>query len=129
MNTVKNLVYELNKGKQLDTNIPFYKGVLKDIYNQISFLHLAMEYYVLYEVLQEREGKDNAYLSDDLAVVHKVMEKVFCSEDSLSLKEAEEFIVEIEEVRKDVIRKMELLTMYTDKLQIYEHIVNRMELQ
>lgn len=129
MNTMKNLVYELNKGKQLDTNIPFYKGVLKDIYNQISFLHLAMEYYVLYEILQEREGKDNAYLSEDLEIVHKVIGQIFCKNDSLSTKELEAFIVEIEEVRKDVIRKMELLTMYTDKLQIYEHIVNRMELQ
>lgn len=129
MSSVKNLVYELNKGKQLDTNIPFYKDVLKDIYNQTSFLHLAMEYYVLYEILQERAGRDNAYLSEDLAIVHKVMGQVFCREEHLSAEEVEEFIVEIEDVRSDVIRKMELLTMYTDKLQIYEHIVNRMELQ
>ncbi|MBD5087692.1 MAG: hypothetical protein HDT30_02585 [Clostridiales bacterium] len=129
MNSIKNLVYELNRGKQLDINIPFYKDVLKEIYNQTSFLHLAMEYYVLYEILQEREGRDNAYLSEDLSVVHKVMEQVFCREKDLSLQEVEECITEIEEVRSDVIRKMELLTMYTDKLQIYEHVVNRMELQ
>lgn len=129
MNTVKNLVYELNKGKQLDTNIPFYKDVLKDIYNQISFLHLAMEYYVLYEVLQSKKGGKEANLSEDLAIVHKIMGQVFGKRDSVSLQEIEDFVAEIEETRRNVIRKMEQLTMYTDKLQIYEHIVNRMELQ
>lgn len=129
MNHVKNLVRELNKGKRLDTNIPFYKDLLKDNYNQTSFLHLAMEYYVLYEVLQEKNGEDKGYLSENLSVIHRVTGKVFCEEGNLTSKEAQELIEEIEIVRSDVIHKMELLTMYTDKLQIYEHIVNRMELQ
>lgn len=126
---MKKLIRDLNKGKDLEVNIPFYENVLKEIYNQTSFLHLAMEYYVLYEIMQEKNGEDKAYLAEDLETVHEVMEQLFCQNTSMNEEDIKEYLKKVEAARNDVIKKMELLTMYTDKLQIYEHVVNRMELQ
>lgn len=128
MSQVKELVRNINKGKNLNENIPFYKDVLFDIYNQASLVHVTMDYYVLYESLQEKVGEENGYLEDVLAVVNEVIRDGFKAE-SLSEDNKRELIDKLLAVRDEVIEKMKLLTMYTDKLQIYEHVVNRIELK
>ena len=55
MSHCKELVRNINKGKNLDENIPAYRDLLFDIYNQASLLHITMEYFVLYESLQEKQ--------------------------------------------------------------------------
>lgn len=128
MSQIKELVHNINKGKNLDENIPFYKNILSDVYNQSSLLHITMEYYVLYELLQEKKGKENAYLQEVIEVVNQVVSIAF-SEEGLTDEKRQELLELLRTTRTDVIGKMKLLTMYTDKLSIYEHVLNRMDLK
>lgn len=128
MSQIKDLVREINKGKNLEHNIPFYRDVLFDIYNQTAFLHITMDYFVLYETLQEKNGEENGYLKDAIKVINQVVNAAFCQE-TLTDEKISELLEELLKIRDDVINKMKILTMYTDKLQIYEHVVNRIELR
>lgn len=128
MNNVKSLVREINKGKNLSENLPMYRDRLFDIYNEDSLLHITMEYYVLYETLQEEAGKNNWDMDEVLEKIEQVISRVFIN-DECSADTKEEILSVISECRKEVIKKMKLLTMYTDRLALYEHVVNRMELK
>lgn len=128
MSQVKDLVRKINKGKDLDENIPAYKNILFDLYNQVSVLHVTLEYYMLYETLQEKTGEENGYLQETISVVNQLVKDTFCGE-SLTAEEKQEKIDLLVATRSDVIRKMKVLTMYTDKLQIFEHVINRIELK
>lgn len=128
MSQVKDLIKEINKGKNLEQNIPFYKDILFDLYNQVTLLHITMDYYVLYESMQEKKGEENGYLSDAIRTINEVVEIAF-SKGQLSKEQVTELTSKVEAARSDVIKKMEILTMYTDRLQIYEHVVNRIELR
>lgn len=128
MSQIKQLVREINKSKNLESNIPAYKEILFDLYNQCALLHTTMDYFVLYETLQEKQGKEDGYLKDTLEVVHEIVKEVFCG-DVAEEEKKQEVMKKILLVRDDVIKKMKVLTMYTDRLQIYEHVVNRLELK
>lgn len=128
MSQIKELVRNINKGKKLDENIPLYKDILSDVYNQASLLHITMEYYVLYELLQEKNGEENAYLKEAVDVVNQVVSAAF-SEETLTDEKKQELLDLLLATRNDVIGKMKILTMYTDKLSIYEHVLNRIELK
>lgn len=128
MSQIKELVRNINKGKKLDENIPLYKDILSDVYNQASLLHITMEYFVLYELLQEKNGEENAYLKEAVDVVNQVIFAAF-SEETLTDEKKQELLDLLVATRTDVIGKMKILTMYTDKLSIYEHVLNRIELK
>lgn len=128
MSQIKELVYNINKGKNLDENIPIYRDTLSDIYNQASLLHITMEYFVLYELLQEKKGEENAYLQEVIDVVNQVVSATF-SEKGLTDEKRQDLLSLLLTTRTDVIGKMKILTMYTDKLSIYEHVINRIELK
>lgn len=128
MSQAKDLVRAIKKGKELDKNLPLFRNRLFDIYNQVSILHVTMDYFVLYETLQEKSGKENGYLADTISVINQVIKGIFVNEIS-GEEEKKEQVAKILSARDEVIRMMKILTMYTDKLQIYEHVVNRMELK
>lgn len=128
MSQIKELIRNINKGKNLDENIPCYKNILSDAYNQASLLHITMEYFVLYELLQEKKGEENAYLREAIDVINQVVSTTF-SEEKLTDEKKQELLDLLLATRTDVIGKMKILTMYTDKLSIYEHVINRIELK
>lgn len=128
MSQAKDLVRAIKKGKELEKNLPIYRNRLFDIYHQVSLLHVTMDYFVLYETLQEKSGKENGYLADTISEVNQVIQTIFI-DGIFGEEEKKEQIARILSARDEVIRMMKILTMYTDKLQIYEHVVNRMELK
>lgn len=128
MSHCKELVRNINKGKNLNETIPAYRDLLFDIYNQASLLHITMEYFVLYETLQEKQGEENGYLKEVIEVVNDVIREAFTKE-ALTEEKKKILLERLLATRDDVIRKMKILTMYTDKLAIYEHVVNRIELK
>ena len=128
MSQIKELVKKISKGKDLQQNIPVYRDILFDLYQQVSILHVTMEYYMLYETLQEQRGAENGFLQDTISVVNQLV-KAALGGEKLSAEEKKEKIAQLVATRNDVICKMKVLTMYIDKLQIYEHVINRVELK
>lgn len=128
MGNIRELIRNINKGKNLQENIPIYQERLSALYEQMALLRLTMEYYVLYETLQDSEGKEKGYLSEVIKVVNQVAKEA-CSDEDMTEKKREELLLLLEKTREEVIAKMKILTMYTDRLAIYEHVINRVELK
>lgn len=97
-------------------------NALANAYCKAAIMKGTFEYYTLYERMAEKEEEAGSVLP----AIQKGME-VLLSEDS---KEAcLEAVIQIDEERNKIIEKMKVLTAYTDILQIYEYILNRMELR
>lgn len=128
MSYTRELVRNINKGINLSENIKAYQTHFSDLSNQISLLHIAMEYFVLYQVVEENETAKDEELQEVIQFINETIEKVFVRQ-AVSDEEKKKMIAEIVTARELVTKKMRILTMYTDQLAIYEHVVNRIELK
>lgn len=144
MNEIKEMLRQLNKGKQVEENLPAYVETLNDLYHRMALLNLSMEYYLLYDILQDQDDEDRdylaeilddgdvkneKYLSDNLAGIHRIIDRVFCRNKELQKEEAEELTAEVKKIRTDVKERMEFLTIYADKYTVFEYVTERMGLQ
>ena len=124
MNTnMRQLIKSLNNGKNLDNDLPSYVRTLSNEYHSYALTQAMMQYYVMCEQHEDGYFKEKEVL-ETVRVIHEMMEELFVKENSLN-KEA--CIQRIDAERTRIIRKMEVLTNYTDQLMIYEYILNRME--
>lgn len=119
----KQLIKNLNNGKNLDKVLPEYIHVLAENYKNQAFIRCAMQYYVMYEqyadgMFIEEEVKDTV---NDIC---EMMKRVFVQKEDF---EKEECISRIESARSNIIEKMEVLTNYTDQITVYEYVLNRIE--
>ncbi len=122
----RELIKQINDGKNLETVLPQYAGELSGLLYEYSLLQSAMEFYSLKEIIDEEDQLEE----DALLVVKnlvKWMEEVLKTGDNGSFRELH--IKQIDAMRTEVTEKMNDLTMYADQLQIYEYVLNRMELE
>lgn len=127
MKQLRQLVREINQEKNLEENVLKYATTLSELYHQISLVLLTMDYVTLYERLEEKQGETGGYVSDAIQTINDIVGKVFCK--GLEAGEVQSLLKEIQITRSEIINKMKVLTTYTDKLEIYEHVLNRMELK
>lgn len=123
---VRQLIKQINDGKNLKENLSLYLSLLAESYHRTSLLNLAMEYYVLYEQMNGELREQAFFAEDTLKTINRCMEAVFMDKDN-GLKE-NELLETLSSQRKQIIEKMKILTSYTDSFIIYEHVLNRMEL-
>lgn len=122
----KEMIKEINDGKNLEIMLPKYTNELSSVFNEYAMLQLSLEYYGLKEMLDE---KLEAYeeVTPLVNVIEEIVDLIFSQNKGVAEREA--LINKIDKCRNHVIQKMEVLTMYTDKLQIYEYVLNRKELE
>lgn len=122
----KDMIKEINAGKNLEVVLPKYSSVLSTVFNEYATLQLSMEYFGLKEMNDE---KLEAYheVEGQLKQMNAMVDRIFVQGQGIGSRE--ELITEIDQIRNCVIEKMEVLTMYADKLQIYEYVLNRKELE
>lgn len=122
---MKQLVSEIGRGKNLDSNLSKYVIGLMSLYNRFAHVHLTMNYYGYYEVLQENDSERNKEVKELLDRLNSVIGNVILPKkcDDMLL----EALKEVEDIRNIIINKMQIFTTYTDILNIYEHVLNRVE--
>lgn len=119
---LKKLVKNINHGKDLNNCLPVYFNTLENKYYENACVHSALEYYTLYEILEE---KQNAYLEeikDVLSVLQEAINVLFLKKGSRT-----KLLAKLDENRNTVMQKMDIITAYTDVIQIYEYVLNRVE--
>ncbi|MBR3771717.1 MAG: hypothetical protein IKL07_05560 [Clostridium sp.] len=119
----KYLIKNLNSGKDLDEVLPAYTSMLANQYHDYALMQIMMQYYVMCEQYTESFFKEQEVM-ETVEFIHEIMANLFldnsdCKKDAV--------LVKVDEERTRVIRKMEVLTNYTDQLMIYEYILNRLE--
>jgi hypothetical protein len=147
---IKKISKEILAGENLERNLPWVFNRLIFLYNKDANLKLAMSYYNFYENYREenpfpddmeynnRSGRNEQGKQSDKES-HKIR-----SEEETLLNEVNEIIKEfilkkfsgegledsvrhLDQVRNTIIHRMNILTGYTDFLQIYEYVLNRIE--
>ena len=119
MNT-KQMLNEIRKGKRVAENISIYADKYTEVSYQYAMHRMALQYYALYETLQDCRESDSKEAEPVLARLHECVGCMFKEDGSLTVEL-------VAEIRNDIIRKMRVLTAYTDILQIYEYVLNRVE--
>ncbi len=124
----KNIRYiskDIRNGKLLEENIPQLFNHLANHYNIYSEIRLAMHYFAFYESFCDDEGlwsKEALEITDQLNAI--IGDSVLKSQNGM---EREKAIKGIDAIRKDITKRMDTLTAYTDIFQTYEYVLNRLE--
>lgn len=117
------VIKQLGNKQNVEENLPKYADFMSHTYYEYSLIQLAMNLYTLQERSQEYVSTDS-YVEEALYAIQKftgfyVLDKKY--------ENREKDRKEIHEIRNRITAKMRILTSYTDALQIYEYILNRLE--
>lgn len=124
-------VNELLKGRRAEENLHVYIDSLSSLYNRMAYLRISMNFYTFAEIYYELEPgvRDRIkHMADRVcslvrSLVTEPQEKDAPGEASGHGRPEEE----AEAVRDGLIKLMEILTAYTDRFQVYEYMLNRVE--
>ncbi len=123
MAELSSAVNELIKGKRVSENLPVYTGGLFSLYKRMAYLRMALNYYTFSEIYYELNNDRKKVILEEVTALQKLIDGVILSKQ-MDYEEAEQEIIRL---RNSIIGKMEVLTAFTDRIQIYEYILNRVE--
>lgn len=122
---MKLICKEIQKGENLDSNIPQFFNRLVTLYDQYAELKFTMHYYTFYENYvesgEERSEEEEKLLWDMNRILKEVLSNSFTGD------RMEESIKGLDAIRSRIINRMKILTAYTDIFQVFEYIFNRTE--
>lgn len=122
---IRQISREIQNSKQLEQNIPQLFNYMADDYQVFAGVRLAMHYFTFYEAFCDDEY---SWSKDTEAVISKVNHIIH---DNIlfnqSGKERENAILELDSIRKDIMKRMNSMTTYADIFQNYEYVLNRLE--
>lgn len=124
MRELRNLIHDIHKGKNLESNLKIYEDIAIRTYNDYAALDLTFSAYTMLEEVTEEK--------QELAVKEKRVIDCICRAlDGLGSEDCayEEWIPVMVSLRQEITDKMDLFTAYTDRLICYEYVLNRMELK
>jgi len=118
---------EITKEKNLEMNLPKFANSMMSLYNGLAYVKLSMNYYTYYEMLNDREyeNTDLAKIKGYLERLNTIIEKEVINEGSVET--LEDSIVDADNIRNEIMKIMEVVASYVDKLKVYEYILNRVE--
>lgn len=124
----KNLKYinqDIIGGKNLEENIPKAFQCLMNHYHTMAAVKLSMHYESFYEAYCDDE---NIWGKDAEGVISQMNEMI--RDSVLTNKygnDLEEAVKKVDELRNKIMKRMNILTIYTDNFLIYEYVLNRVE--
>lgn len=121
--TCKKLVTDIQREADLENKLPAYVSLLEKQYNCYATVKGSMNYYTMKEVCDEQEDK-NTDVCKYFSVLTTLLDKHLVKRQAVDA-EAQEAI---RQLRDNVEYKMHILTAYTDAYEIYEYILNRVEM-
>ncbi len=115
---------DIEKGKELEKNLPVFINQLINLYSQYAEIKFTIHYYTFYEYFTETfpSGFEEEEL---LMEFNRLLKEYFL--DGEAGRKTEEGIARLNTLRNNCIKKMQVLTAYTDVFQVYEYVLNRIE--
>ncbi len=116
MKRIKSIAKDIELGKDLDKNVKAYGEGMMSLYNRFSHIRLAMNYYVFKEMNAEEplEVKDKTFYS-----LYNQLEEI--------INTGNVTVEDLDKMRNQIIKQMDVITSYVDKFTLYEYILNRVE--
>ncbi|MCM1497632.1 MAG: hypothetical protein NC124_04115 [Clostridium sp.] len=122
----KTVIREIVKQKNIEANIPVYGGAYINAVYEYSLIRLVLNYYTIKEVEQDT-GRISAdtFLAQTMESIHTLLFQTLLEKNGV--EDSRTALAEIHAVREAMTDKMTVLTAYTDAMQIYEYVLNRIE--
>ncbi|MBE5962831.1 MAG: hypothetical protein E7256_15885 [Lachnospiraceae bacterium] len=122
----KKVINEINRGHNLEANLPIAMNELASTYQAYAGTQFVMHYFNVYESIADG---DAAFDEESIAMLKEmnmiVKDTILSPFDAVKREKA---ISKIAAFRSQIIRKMKVLTYYTDVFSLYEYVLNRLEL-
>lgn len=120
------ILNEINNGKNLEVNLAKFSQILITDNYEYALVGLTMNYFTFYEVVKDKETSQFKNVINLTKSIHNIMKNAYLSE--FDGKIMEDCVKNLDQCRMEIIQKMQILTSYTDMLQVYEYVLNRLEL-
>ncbi|MCI8364990.1 MAG: hypothetical protein HFG34_08585 [Eubacterium sp.] len=124
MSDVRRLIRDIDRGKNLQKNLPAYRNLLADTYLDYAAVELVFSSYLLVDSLPEYHG-----LSPEERALYEEVISWLRRLTGISREEISKALEEIQKVRDQITKRMEQYTFYTDRLICYEYVLDRMKLR
>lgn len=124
MSDIRGLVRDIDRGKNLQKNLPAYGNLLADTYLDYAAVELVFSSYLLVDSMPEYQGistEESALCEEVISRLKRLIEG--------SREEIPEMLEELKEIRGRITKTMEQVTFYTDRLICYEYVLNRMKMR
>lgn len=123
--SMKQIIKEIHQGKNLEVNLPQYASNYTSLSYEYAMIRFALHYYTLYEMIVEETTESWKEETELLKVISSVIKTQIIN--SSNGEQREEDIKSLDQARKEIMKQIHILTSYTDSLQIYEYVLNRVE--
>jgi hypothetical protein len=121
----RTIIKDIVQNTDLERNMPAYGSAYMDAVYEYGLLRLVLNYYTMKEVEDELGAGVDDYLSGVLDEIHTILFEALLSKDVK--EDNQELVNRMHKLRDDMTKKMTILTAYTDGLQLYEYVLNRVE--
>lgn len=119
---MKQLIHEIHKGKNLSANLNRYRDMAVPVYNEYASLELTFSAYTMLQEIEEEKRELAAREGDSVERLLAVLRDM-----SGERPDYVEIISRVRKLREEITGRMDLFTAYTDRLIVYEYVMNRME--
>ena len=121
----RKVLKEIKRHQELETNLPVYGNAYINSVYEYNLIRLVLNYYTLKEVFDEGGTihSDNLMV-DTLEKIHTIIFETLMNNNDTDIADC---IERLDAIRNELTDRMVVLTAYTDALQIYEYVLNRVE--
>lgn len=121
----RKVLKEIKRHQELETNLPVYGNAYINSVYEYNLIRLVLNYYTLKEVFDEGGTihSDNLMV-DTLEKIHTIIFEALMNNNDTDIADC---IERLDAIRNELTDRMVVLTAYTDALQIYEYVLNRVE--
>lgn len=119
-------IKDIMQHKDLEFNLPAYANSYMNAVYEYSLIHFVLNYYTMKEIQNDLNGVAfDEFLSGVLDEVHTMLFQTLLEGEQR--EDTADVIKRIDHLRDEMTSRMTILTAYTDTLQIYEYVLNRIE--
>lgn len=117
-------VNELLKGKRVEENLRLYIDGLSSLYKRMAYLRMSMNFYTLAEVCQETDPAGQEMTDGLIGKICALVRQSVLAPEGSGAADLEKNAADL---RAELVNRMEILTAYADRFQVYEYMLNRVE--
>lgn len=121
---MKKIIQNIHNGKKINESLEGYREMAVPLYSEYASLELTFSAYTLLQEIMEEKKK---LAEKENVAIEEIL--VFLSEISRETADYEKLREKLEKIRERITVKMDLFTAYTDRLIVYEYVLNRLELK
>lgn len=127
----RRILKDIKRHIDLESNLPAYGNAYINAVYEYNLIRLVLNYYTLKEVFDEGGSiVADEPLNDTLDRIHTIIfETLMNDRETVGIEDAfyKDSVEGLDKLRKELTDRMVVLTSYTDALQIYEYVLNRVE--